>query len=439
MFREFIFRGSLAMHRLLPSVACVCSLVIAASLASAEDWPGWRGPRGDGTSLEQNIPQHWNGDTGENVAWKTRIPGVGHSSPIVWGNRVFAASCLEETQDRVLICLDRRNGNILWQQPVLEAPLEKHHKLNSRASGTPVTDGKRVYVSFLEADFASDKERTPGDMVVTALDVDGKPVWTVRPGRFASVHGFCSSPILFEDLVIVNGDHDGDSYVVALDRQTGKTRWKVDRKHKTRSYVTPIIREIDGRTQMVFSGSKSVVSLDPHDGHQHWEMDGPTEQFVASMVYNGKYLFLTAGFPDRYIQAIRPDGHGNVTSSHIAWESRKNCSYVPSPVVLDKYLLVAADDGIASCYDADSGERLWAERMAPHYSASLVAAGGLVYFTADDGTTKIVRPGPKYDLVAENPLGEFSYASPAISQDQLFLRGEQHLFCVGKQRAGNSE
>jgi outer membrane protein assembly factor BamB len=157
------------------------------------------------------------------------------------------------------------------------------------------------------------------------------------------------------------------------------------------------------------------------------------------MVYNGKYLFLTAGFPDRYIQAIRPDGRGNVTSSHIAWESRKNCSYVPSPVVLDKYLLVAADDGIACCYDADTGERLWAERMAPHYSASLVAADGLVYFTADDGTTKIVRPGPKYDLVAENPLGEFSYASPAISQGQLFLRGEQHLFCAGKQRAGKSE
>lgn len=419
------------MHRLLRSVACACSLLVSASLASAEDWPGWRGPRGDGTSLEQNTPQHWNGETGENIAWKARIPGVGHSSPIIWGDRVFVASCLEEEQDRVLICLDRRDGKILWQQTVLEAPLEKHHKLNSRASGTPVTDGQRIFVSFLEADYASTRERTPGNMVVTALDFGGKPQWTVRPGRFASVHGFCSSPILFEDLVIVNGDHDGDSYIVALDCQTGATRWKIDRKHKTRSYVTPIIREIDGRIQMVLSGSKSVVSLDPRDGHQHWEIDGPTEQFVASMVYNGRYLFLTAGFPDRYIQAIRPDGRGNVTSTHIVWESRKNCSYVPSPVVLDKHLLVAADDGIASCYDADSGERIWAERMAPHYSASLVTAADLVYFTADDGTTKIVRPGTKYDLVAENPLGEYCYSSAAVSHGQLFLRGEQHLFCIG--------
>jgi hypothetical protein len=268
-------------------------------------------------------------------------------------------------------------------------------------------------------------------MIVAAYDFDGKQQWLARPGRFASVHGFCSSPVLFDDTLIVNGDHDGDSYIVALDRATGETKWKVDRKHKTRSYATPIIREIDGRTQMILAGSKCVVSYDPHDGSQHWEIDGPTEQFVASLVYNGKYVFLTAGFPERHILAIKPDGHGNVTDTNIVWRTTKNCSYVPSPIVVgDKYFLVAADDGISSCYDADSGERLWVERMAPHYSASLVTAGGLVYFLADNGVCKIVRPGADFDLVAENELGEFCFASPAISRGQIFIRGEENLYCI---------
>ncbi|MEQ8788015.1 MAG: PQQ-like beta-propeller repeat protein [Pirellulaceae bacterium] len=414
------------------ALLCLAFTMALSTFARAENWPGWRGPRGDGSSLEKAVPRTWNGKTGENVTWKTQIPGVGHSSPIVWGDRVLVASCLEENDDRVLLCLDRHDGRVLWQKTVLDAPLEKRHKLNSRASGTPVTDGRLVYISFLAPDFASDNKRTPGDMVVSAYDFDGNEKWTVRPGRFASTHGFCSSPVLFEDMVIVNGDHDGDSYIVALDRETGETKWKVDRQHKTRSYVTPIIRDIDGRTQMVLSGSKSVVSYDPRDGSKHWEIDGPTEQFVASMVYNGKYLFLTAGFPERHILAIKPDGKGNVTDTHIVWRTRKNCSYVPSPIVVgDDYFLVAADDGIASCYDADSGERLWVERMAPHYSASLVTAGGLVYFLADDGVTKIVRPGAEYELVAENELGEYCFASPAISDGQLFIRGEEHLYCIG--------
>lgn len=420
---------------LLPLRLSLAGFVIAASLlcrpVAAEDWPAWRGPRGDGSSTEKNLPLSWNGKTGENIAWKAPIPGVGHASPIIWQDRVFVVSCLEESQERVLLCLDRRTGRVLWQQTVLKAPLEKRHHLNSRASSTPATDGNLVYVAFLEPDFASDKDRTPGQMVVAAFDFDGKQKWLVRPGRFASTHGFCSCPVLFEDLVIVNGDHDGDSYVVALDRETGATRWKVPRKHKTRSYVTPIIREIDGRTQMILSGSLSVVSLNPRDGTTHWEIDGPTEQFVASPVYNGKYVFLTAGFPDHHILAIRPDGTGNVTDTHIVWRTQKNCSYVPSPVVSGKYFVIAADDGIASCYEAETGERLWVERMAPHYSASLAAADGLVYFVADDGKTKIVRPGSKYELVAENELGEASFASPAIAAGQIFIRGEHNLFCIG--------
>jgi outer membrane protein assembly factor BamB len=178
------------------------------------------------------------------------------------------------------------------------------------------------------------------------------------------------------------------------------------------------------------SGSKSVTSYDPRTGNMWWYMDGPTEQFVASMVDNGELVFLTAGFPEHHILAIRPDGTGTISDSHIMWRTTRYCSYVPSPIVMGNYFLVAADNGVASCYDADSGELQWVERLGKQYSASLVACNGLVYFVADDGETKVVRPGKALDIVAENLLGENCFASPAISNDRLFVRGEQHLYCI---------
>jgi outer membrane protein assembly factor BamB len=394
-------------------------LFALANSAAGENWPQWRGPRGDGTSLEQNVPTRWSGS--ENIAWKAEVPGTGHASPIVWQDRVFLVACLEATQERVLVCFDRATGKLLWRKVVLRSPLEEKHQLNSFASSTPATDGRLVYATFLDGH----------EMVVAAYDFSGHQKWLVRPGKFSSKHGYCSCPVLFEDKVIVNGDHDGDAYLVALDCATGKTVWKVDRENKTRSYSTPIIRQIDSRTQMILSGNKCVASYDPHDGARHWSIDGPTEQFVASMVYNGKLLFLTAGFPEYHLLAIRPDGSGNVTDTHIAWRTTKGAGYVPSPIAAGQYFLVVTDGGVASCFDADSGDRQWMERIGTHYSSSLVSAGGLVYFSSDDGTTTIIRPGPKLDVVAENKLGEFCYASPAISNGQIFFRGEQHLYCVG--------
>ena len=403
--------------------------------AAAENWPGWRGPRGDGTSRERDIPVHWDGPSLENVAWRVPVPGRSHASPIVWEDRVLLSSCLEEEGKRVLLCLDRRSGELRWQRTVLEAPLEALHRLNSHASGTPATDGELVYVAYLEPDAGSAGGVTPGNIVVAAYTLDGDQEWLVRPGRFASIHGFCTSPVLFEDLVIINGDHDGDSFIFGLDRRSGETVWKTPREHKTRSYCTPIIREIGGRTQMVLSGSMCVVSLDPRDGSQHWVIDGPTEQFVASLVDNGRLLFLTAGFPEHHILAIRPDGQGDVTDTHIAWRTTRGAGYVPSPIVEGDYLLVAADNGVVSCFDADTGHRHWMVRMASHYSTSAVSAEGRVYLVDDDGTTKVVRPGPEWELLAENALGENCYASPAISQGQIFLRGEHHLYCIGAEAA----
>jgi outer membrane protein assembly factor BamB len=406
-------------------LSCLASLFLIGPVV-AENWPAWRGPRGDGTSQEPTVPLHWSGE--DNIAWKAEVPGTGHASPIIWQDRIFVVSCLEEAKQRLLICFDRPSGRLVWKQIVLESPLEEKHHLNSFASSTPATDGQLVYVTFLDRN----------EMVVAAYDFSGQQKWLVRPGPFSSKHGYCSCPVLFEDKVIVNGDHDGDAYLVALDHATGKTLWKVDRENKTRSYSTPLVREIDGRTQMILSGSLCVASYDPHDGSRHWLVDGPTEQFVASMVYNGKLLFLTAGFPEYHILAIRPDGSGNVTDTHIAWRTQKGAGYVPSPIVEREFFLNVTDGGVASCFEAATGNRAWMERLGTHYSSSLVSAAGLVYFTSDEGNTTIVRPGAKLDIVAENKLGEYCYASPAISQGQIFFRGEKNLYCIGPAASAKS-
>ena len=424
----------------LPAVAFCLAFLLVCRAVQGENWPGWRGPRGDGSSEEQNIPVRWDATAGDNLVWKVPLAGSGHAQPVIWEDRIFIVACDEPSQWRTLSCLDRESGKTLWTQKILKAPLESKHSLNSYASSTPATDGKLVFVSFLEVDgrlipapnVGSPREITPGKMVVAAYDFAGKQQWLVKPGDFVSAHGYCASPVLFKNLVIVNGDHDGDSYLVALDQQTGRTVWKINRENKIRSYVTPLIREIDGRMQLLLSGSKHVTSLDPSNGSQHWKIEGPTEQFVASPVYDGKHLFITAGYPDHFVMAIRPDGRGDVTKTHIAWQETNAKCYVPSPVVVDGYLIVADDRGTLNCFATDSGQRLWQERMSPHYSNSLVTAGGLVYLVADDGLTKVVKPGPKLVVEAVNPLGEGCLSSPAIAQGRIYIRGEKHLFCLGE-------
>ncbi|MDB6031025.1 MAG: outer rane biosis protein BamB [Verrucomicrobiales bacterium] len=400
----------------------IFGLLLVCANVRAENWPCWRGERLDGTSVETSVPVHWSSTS--NVAWKVELPGVGHASPVVWEDRIFTVTALEQNQERVLLCLDRKSGKILWQQIALKAPLEKIHQLNSHASSTPATDGKLVYVAFLDKN----------QMFVAAYDFTGKQVWAVRPGPFASMHGFCSSPILFKDKVIVNGDHDGDSYIVALSREDGRTLWKTPRKNHTRSYCVPLLRELAGQTQMVLSGDKSVASYNPNNGKLIWYMDGPTEQFVASVVYNEKagLLFMTGGFPDHHILAIKPDGQGNITKSDkIVWRTNKGVSYVPSPISEGDYFLVVSDSGVAHCFAAKTGKIAWQERMGSHH-ASLVSAKGLVYFLNDDGVMNVVKPEENFERVAQNQLGEKTFASPAISQGQMFIRGDKHLFCIGE-------
>lgn len=408
--------------------ACLgLAVLVLTTAAHTEEWPGWRGPRGDGTSEEKDLPVHWSRT--ENVVWKTPVPGKGHSSPVVWGDRVFLTTCLEQQKQRVLLCLDRRDGKLLWQRVVLTAPLEKKHKLNSYSSSTPATDGKHVWVSFLAMP----------NMEVACYDLDGNKVWQVSPGEFHSVHGFCSPPVLYKDTVVLNGDQDDPrAFVVALEKETGKERWRIARPG-LRSYCPPLIVEAAGRTQMVLSGSKCVASYDPDTGKPLWVLDGPTEQFVASLVYGDGLFFLTCGFPERHLMAIRPDGHGNVTSTHVAWRHpRGPAGYVPSPISHGDYFYVVSDEGLAGCYEAATGKQMYLHRLGGHHSASPVSAGDYLYFPADDGTTYVLRAGPTFELVSRNELGEECSASPAVSHGQLFLRTFSNLYCIGRPLQGQN-
>lgn len=398
-------------------------LMIVPALLHAENWPQWRGPRLDGTSLDQGFPSKIDEKT---VTWRVDLPGSGHASPIVWNDRLFLVATDAGTSERNLLSVDRANGKVLWQTPVIKSPLEGKHRLNSHASSTPATDGERVFTAFLDG----------VEVVVSAHDFSGKLVWQVRPGVFASKHGFCSSPILFEDKVIVNCDHDGPGYIVALSRTDGHQIWRIERPNQTRSYCVPIIREMDGRVQMVLSGTKCVTSYDPRTGSLLWMMDGPTEQFVASLVHDAKsnHLMLTGGFPEHHILAIKPDGVGNVTDTHIVWRTNKGVSYVPSPICENGWFLIVSDSGIAHCFDARTGDIAWEERTKEHH-ASLVSAEGKVWFINDFGTLRVVKPGKRYDVIAETELQEKVFASPALSEGQVFIRGEKTLICLGKRAA----
>jgi outer membrane protein assembly factor BamB len=402
--------------------------------ASAEEWPAWRGPRGDGTSLETGIPLTWN--TTKNVRWKTALPGVGHSSPVVWGERIFVTTCAlkgkgrDRSGDRILLCLDRRSGKVLWRRVVLTARLERKHALNSYASATPATDGTHVWVSFLDYP----------NMQVACYDLAGNKVWQVSPGKLLSVHGFCTSPVLYKDTVILNGDQDAEGYLVALDKQTGAQRWRTERPNHTRSYCTPILINSPGRpgvTQLVLAGSKCVTGYDADSGRLLWLLDGPTEQYVASLVYHAGVLFLTTGFPQRHLMGIDPDGSGNITGTrYVLWHiphkvnRDRGASYVPSPVAAGGYFFVVSDPGWLSCLEAKSGKRLWMRKLGSRHSASPILVGNHLLLPDDDGITWVVKASPKFAVVHKNPLGEPCFASPALSGGQLFLRSEGHLWCI---------
>jgi len=389
------------------------------SVTLAQNWPSFRGPNGDGTSKEVNLPTRW--DSVTNVVWKTSVPGKGYSSPVIWKEKLFITTALEETHEKILLCFDNKNGKLLWQKTVVNTPFEGKHNNNSFASGTPATDGINIFVSFLDG----------RDIVVAAYDFTGKQVWIKRPGTFSSPHGYSCSPVIFEDKVIINGDSQGDSFVAALSKADGHTVWKVAHENPAHSFSTPIFRQMAGKTQMIFCGNKEIASYNPADGIKYWFVSGPSEDFCSSPVYNEKtgLVFVSSAWPQRVLVAIKPDGKGDVSKSHVVWQSPKGAYYVPSPVCTDDYLFTTMTNGLVHCLEVSTGKIMWTENLGTQYP-SPVLANGLVYMPNDNGVITIIKPGPGFESIAKNSIGEKMFASPAISNGKIYLRGFEHLFCI---------
>jgi len=414
-------------HR-APSSLAVLSIACAglAAPSHAEDWPCWRGPRGDGTSLETEAPVRWDAST---LLWKVEVPGRGHASPVVRGDRIFTATSFPEDLERSLLCFAVADGKLLWRSAVVRGPLEKLNPENSHASGTPATDGKRVYAAF----------RVGDDLAVAAHDAaDGRQAWIVRPGTHTGEWGFSNEPVLHRDKVIVDGDSKGKSFLIALSRDDGRTLWRVDRGRRGISYSAPLIREMAGRLQLVQCGDRSVTSFDPDTGERLWTVDGPSQEFVATPTYSERdgLVFISSSWPDRHLLAIRPDGRGDVTATHVAWRDTRGAPYVPSLLVAGEHLLTVNNGGTAFCYEARTGKVLWQEKLGRHH-ASPVLLAGLVFLVNDDGEVNVVRPAAAFERVARYELGESCYASPAIAGGRVFLRGFKHLFCFGRPTAGD--
>jgi outer membrane protein assembly factor BamB len=410
-----------ALYDMRLSIAIALLVTGSFTLATAEPWGCWRGPRADSTCLDENIPTNWDPN---GASWKIELPGKGHASPIVWGDRVCTVTGLPASKERVLLCLDRVTGKKLWQQTVVQGPLEKIHDENSYASGTPATDGERVYTVF----------RVGDDIVVAAHDLaTGAQLWLARPGTHAGEWGFSNEPVLFRDKVIVDGDGKGDSFLVALNRSDGKVAWRVKRDHKGISYSAPLIGELAGRTQLIQCGDRCVTGFDPDTGKSFWFVDGPSEEFAATPTYSpaAGLLFISSSWPKQVLLAIRPDGSGNVTQTHVVWRDSKGAPYIPSLLVADEFLLSVNPTGVAFCYEATTGKVFWQEKLGRQH-ASPVLIRGLAFFINDQGQVNAIKPGASFEHVAQYQLGEPCYASPALSDGQVFLRGFQHLFCIGQ-------
>jgi outer membrane protein assembly factor BamB len=389
-------------------------------VAKDGDWPWWRGPQLDGHA-EGSAPTEWS--PSKNVLWKASVPGKGFASPIVCGDRVFLATADEDAEKQLLLCFDRSTGKQLWSRDVHTGNFPKKHPDNSHASATPACDSEQVFVSFINND----------GLWVTAFDLEGKQLWQKEVGPFESEHGSGPSPVLFKSAIIVVGDNLQPSYLAALDRKTGEILWRTPRERLDvhANYASPLLATIAGKPQLVIAGYSKVTSYDPATGKLLWSCDGPAQVAACTAGFHDDLVFASGGFPEREILAIRADGSGDVTDTHIVWRGTKGVTYVPSPIYHDGYLYVVTDNGIAFCYQAETGEEIWQKRLDGKFSASPVIADGKLYITNEAGRTTVLKAAPEYEVLAENELPGDGHATPAIAAGQLYLRAGDTLYCVG--------
>ena len=386
----------------------------------AEDWPWWRGPTFNGKSVEQEVPLKWDENT--NVVWKSPVPGRGHSTPAVWGERLFLSTAENDSQS--LLCYDRRTGAPLWSQPIHTGNFQHTHRKNSQASATPACDGQRVYVPFVNGE----------GVVLSATDLGGKILWQKKLGDYESEHGYGSSPVIHGNLVIVAGDSLRGSFIAGVERERGLVVWTINRKDGPShgNYATPIVGKVAGRSQLLIPGKERVDAYDPLSGQLLWFARGLSQVAANTVSFDGDLVYASGGYPEKALLCIRADGEGDVTDSHVVWREKRAITYVPSPLAHNGRLYLVNDKGIASCYNSTTGERIWQERVDGQFTASPTLVGDHLYCPDEDGTTHVLKAADQFEVVASNPLGDGIFASPVICGGQIFLRTHQHLYCIGK-------
>jgi outer membrane protein assembly factor BamB len=430
-----ILLPSLFVVLLGPSIPSAVDSQSVIEKAPAPAWPQWRGPRRDGHSSDTRVPLHW-GPT-QNLKWQIDLPGAGNSSPVAWGKRIFLTAATKGGSERLVLCVDRHSGKILWQKVAAKNPPEEPlHAWNTHASSTCATDGERVYAFF----------GTPG---LFCYDIEGNLLWSKDFGPLVAGTGWgggAASPMLHEDLVVVNGDHGtyrgqkddkgvdyGPSWLWALNKRTGAVVWKTPR-NQGMGWCTPIIWDSGGRQELVLNGQLGVWSYDPRTGKELWHVEGRAdgEGFgEVTPVWGHGLLFVFTGKPGP-AWAIRPGGAGDVSKTHVVWQKKHLDRDVSSPLLMGDYLYTLSRIGVATCMEAKSGKEIWRERLGGEPCASMISLRGKIVFLSDDGAASVVEPGSTFKLLAVNKLGDGDLfrASPAVVDGQLLIRSDRRLYCI---------
>lgn len=410
-------------------ISSTTSATLAAYEPAADDWPGWRGPLRNGLTTSTAPPLNWSETS--NVAWKVPVPGRGHASPVVLGDRIFLSTAEEDEQRQLLVAYDRASGAEAWRITLHDGGFPDAgviHQKGTDANGTVASDGERVYVAYLNSD----------SITASAVDFDGKIVWQTKLGAFGSKFGYAPSPVLHGPYVLFAADNRGGGYLAAVHRETGEIAWRKKRS-STSTYSSPVVARVAGRDQLLLSGDDQIASYDPATGEPLWSCPGASEATCGTLVWNDDTVFASGGYPGQQTLAIRADG-----SAEVLWTNRVKI-YEPSLLVVGDELYGTSDRGIVYCWDSGTGEERWRERVGGSFSASPILCEGLIYAQKASGEMLVFRASPEgYEEVASNPLGEETLASPALCGGRLYLRvaswdGDdrlEHLYCIAK---GNSD
>ena len=385
--------------------------------AQDESWPQFRGPGGQGHASARGLPSEW-GES-KNIVWKVPLRGNGWSSPVIKGEKIWLTTSVDEGRSLRVLCLNRNDGKLLHDVEVFrQEQVGSIHSKNSHASPTPILEGDRVYVHF-------------GAFGSACLTSDGRIVWKNRL-EYEHRHGPASSPVLFEDLLIYNCDGTDVQFVAALDKHTGELRWKKFRQGRM-AYSTPLAIEVEGEPQLVSTGGDQVVTYHPLSGEKIWWSRYDGFSLVPRPVFGLGMVYICTGYPHPVLYAIRPDGRGDVTESHVAWTLKRGVPLNPSPLLVGEELYMVSDRGIASCVDARTGKHHWQERLPGEYSASPVYADGRIYLLNEEGEATVLEVGKEFKKLATNRLPGRTLASFAAHGRAIYLRSDSHLYRIENQ------